>query len=409
MKVVAVGRFGDAGVCELAASARAVAKSWRSQYTAAVAECRLDRSCRENPLVGNSQTRACRTDTAPVGPGSCETQAKALGEHSAAHVMTDRTAARLIDWTLLILCNLIWASQFVLAKLVQEQMGPIFATLLPMALATICLVPLVHRQQSHRGERPRIGAPDLLRFAVIGVFGQVMAQLGVTWGVRLAPASNAALLSLTLPIATAVIAYMLLGERMTTVRWISFGLAVAGVLQCSGVDWSDLRFASGGVLAGNLLIMLGILGSAFYNVYGKKLLHRFTPLELLLYSYYAVLLCLVPLTVYLEPESFHSMALFGPKVWLGVLLLAALQYFLSMILFLTVLTRLDAAQAGLSNYLIPVFGVVIAASTLGERLTARMAIGGLVVLASTLLITVYEEHYVPRMAAAAANRAAGKS
>jgi drug/metabolite transporter (DMT)-like permease len=319
--------------------------------------------------------------------------------------MSDRTAARLVDWVLLILCNLIWASQFVLAKLVQEQMGPIFATLLPMALATICLVPLVRRQQHRRGPgRPRIAASDVLRFAVIGVFGQVLAQLGVTWGVGLAPASNAALLSLTLPIATAVMAYALLGERMTVIRWTSFALAVAGVLQCSGIDWNDLRFTSGGVLTGNLLIMTGILGSAFYNVYGKKLLHRYSALEVLLYSYYAVLVCLIPLALHFEPGSFHSVTSFGPKVWLGVFLLAAFQYFLSMILFLTVLRRLDAVQAGLSNYLIPVFGVLIAAAALGERLTLRMAIGGLVVLASTLLVTVYEEHYVPRVRAAAARR-----
>jgi drug/metabolite transporter (DMT)-like permease len=310
--------------------------------------------------------------------------------------MSRHTTSRLTDWTLLLLCNLIWASQFVLAKLVQEEMGPIFATLLPMALATICLIPLVLRQQRRRGETPGIGRADVLRFAVIGIVGQVVAQLGITWGVGLAPASNAALLSLTLPIATAIMAYLLLGERMTRVRWLSFALAVAGVLQCSGVDWSDLRFASGGVVTGNVLIMLGILGSAFYNVFGKKLLDRYSPLEVLLYSYYAVLACLIPLTLYLEPGSFHNMLSFGPKVWLGILLLAGFQYFLSMILFLTVLTRLDAVQAGLSNYLIPVFGVVIAAIVLGERLTARMAVGGIVVLGSTLLITVYEEHYAAR-------------
>jgi drug/metabolite transporter (DMT)-like permease len=119
-----------------------------------------------------------------------------------------------------------------------------------------------------------------------------------------------------------------------------------------------------------------------------------------------VLIFLVPVTFYLEPDSLRGAASFGPKVWLGVLLLAALQYFLSMILFLTVLTRLDAAQAGLSNYLIPVFGVLIAASALGEQLTARMAIGGLVVLASTLLITVYEERYAPGVRLAARRRAA---
>lgn len=316
--------------------------------------------------------------------------------------MREDATSRLRDWFLLIACNLIWASQFVLAKLVQEQMGPVFATLLPMALATLCLVPLVRREQRERGRAPRIAGADLARFAVIGVFGQVVAQLGITWGVRLAPASNAALLSLTLPIATAVLAYVLLGERMTLIRWVSFAFAIAGVLQCSGVDWSELRFASGGVAIGNLLIMLGVLGSSFYNVYGKKLLHRYSPLELLLYSYYAVLVCLIPLTLYLEPGSIHSVAEFGPKVWLGILVLAAFQYFLSMILFLTVLTRLDAAQAGLSNYLIPFFGLAIAAVVLGERLTLRMTAGGLVVLASTLLMTVYEHQQVSRARAASA-------
>jgi drug/metabolite transporter (DMT)-like permease len=316
--------------------------------------------------------------------------------------MSAPAAGRLRDWFLLILCNLIWASQFVLAKLVQEQMGPIFATLLPMALATACLVPLVGRERRRRGGAARIPVADVGRFAVIGILGQVLAQLGVTWGVRLAPASNAALLSLTLPVATAVLAYLLLGERMTIIRWLSFTLAILGVLQCSGIDWGELRFASGGVVLGNLLIMVGVLGSAFYNVYGKKLLHRYTPLEVLLYSYYAVLVCLIPLTVYLEPGSLHSLPAFGPRVWLGILLLAALQYFLSMILFLTVLTRLDAAQAGLSNYLIPVFGVLIAAMVLGERLTPRMAVGGLLVLGSTLLVTVCEQQVAARARAAPA-------
>jgi drug/metabolite transporter (DMT)-like permease len=316
--------------------------------------------------------------------------------------MREQATSRLRDWFLLIACNLIWASQFVLAKLVQEQMGPVFATLLPMALATLCLVPLVRREQRQRARAPRIAGVDLARFALIGVLGQVVAQLGVTWGVRLAPASNAALLSLTLPIATAVLAYLLLGERMTLLRWVSFAFAIVGVLQCSGVDWSELRFASGGVAIGNVLIMLGVLGSSFYNVYGKKLLHRYSPLELLLYSYYAVLVCLTPLTLYLEPGSIHSVAAFGPKVWLGIFLLAAFQYFLSMILFLTVLTRLDAAQAGLSNYLIPFFGVVIAAVVLSERLTLRMTVGGLVVLASTLLVTVYEQQQVSRARTASA-------
>jgi drug/metabolite transporter (DMT)-like permease len=49
------------------------------------------------------------------------------------------------------------------------------------------------------------------------------------------------------------------------------------------------------------------------------------------------------------------------------------------------------ACAGHANYLIPFFGVLIAAIVLHERLTTFMVAGGVLVLASTLLISVYEE------------------
>jgi drug/metabolite transporter (DMT)-like permease len=42
--------------------------------------------------------------------------------------------------------------------------------------------------------------------------------------------------------------------------------------------------------------------------------------------------------------------------------------------------------------MIPFFGLVIAAVVLHERLTLSMILGGALVLLSTLLITVYEEH-----------------
>jgi drug/metabolite transporter (DMT)-like permease len=88
---------------------------------------------------------------------------------------------------------------------------------------------------------------------------------------------------------------------------------------------------------------------------------------------------------------------------MGLVMLALLQYFLSMVIFLNVLTRLDATQAAVSNYLIPFFGVVVAAIVLHERLTKFMVVGGILVLASTLLVTVYEEHQRAREAVGVAS------
>src|SRR5579883_1349274 len=301
--------------------------------------------------------------------------------------------SRLRDWILLLVCNLIWGSQFVLVKIVQEQMGPVFATFFPITIAAILLMPIVHRERRRTAanEEAKISRREVGEFVLLGVCGQVVAQLFITWGVRLSLASNAALLMLVLPVSTAIMAYFFLGERMTAIRWISFILAIAGVLECSGINWSQLNFHSSKFLLGNLMIFLSVNGSAFYNSYSKKMLGRFSPLQVLLYSYYAVFLFMLPITLYSEPRSFQNMAHFTPVVWLGLALLAVFQYLLSMLIFLNVLTRLDATQAGLCNYLIPFFGVVIAALVLHERLTPYMILGGILVLASTLLITLYEE------------------
>lgn len=299
---------------------------------------------------------------------------------------------RLRDWFLLLACNLIWASQFVIVKLVQAQMGPVAATFLPMTLATLILIPIVRYEKSRSGGAgQRVPRRDVMQFVLIGVVGQVVAQLFITWGMRYAPASNAALLMLALPVSTAVMAFFFLGERMTAVRWISFILAIAGVIECAGIDWNELNLTSSKFLIGNLLIFASVNGSAFYNVYSKKLLARYTPLAVLLYSYYAVVVFLLPITAYSEPEAFRNLPHFSFGVWLGLLTLAIFQYGLSMVIFLNVLTRLDATQASISNYLIPFFGVLIAALFLHERLTKYMLIGGLLVLGSTLLVTVYEE------------------
>jgi drug/metabolite transporter (DMT)-like permease len=298
---------------------------------------------------------------------------------------------RLYDWFMLLACNLIWASQFVVVKLVQKQMGPLFAVFFPMAISMLLLIPIVRRQSS-----VRVPMADVKRFVLIGVFGQVVAQLFITWGVRLSLASNAALLTLALPVITAVMAYAILGERMTSVRWVSFALALLGVAACSGVDWNELNIGSTRFVAGNIMILASIAGSAFYNTYSKKLLVRYSPLQVLLYSYYAVIAFMLPIVLYAEPGSFREIPHFSVSVWIGLAILALLQYFLSMVLFLVVLSRLDATQAALSNYLIPFFGIVLAAVILNESLTPYMIAGGGLVLASTFLVTTYEDRLARR-------------
>jgi drug/metabolite transporter (DMT)-like permease len=222
--------------------------------------------------------------------------------------------------------------------------------------------------------------------AVVGVFpGQVL----ITWGTRMSLASNAALLMLTLPVSTAFLAFIFLHERMTLIRWVSFGVAIIGVLMCSGINFRTLNFGKS-YLYGNVLIFVGTLGSAFYNSYGKKVLNRYSPTEMLFFTYLAMFFIMTPLTLAQESGTFSLVPHFTLQTWTGLALLTFFHNYLSMVLFLKALKQLDAIQAALSNYLITFFGIPIAVIWLKEKLTSLAIIGGFLILGSTLLITVWE-------------------
>ena|SRR5690348_6726712 len=294
------------------------------------------------------------------------------------------------SWLLLFACNLMWALQFTCVKLVQDQVGALFTVWGPMTLATIMLIPMVAGEKRENYPRSGRSRRDLLVFFLLALVGIFPGQVFITWGTRWSLASNAALLMLTLPVSTAFLAYIFLGERMTRVRWISFALAIAGVLMCSNLDFRHMNFGKG-YLLGNALIFFGTLGSAFYNSYSKKVLERYSPLEVLFYTYVGMFILMTPLVMAEEWSVFQRIPSFTARTWVGLALLTFFHNFLSMVLFLKALKHLDAIQAALSNYLITFFGIPIAVIWLGERLAPLALVGGIIILGSTLLITLWDK------------------
>jgi drug/metabolite transporter (DMT)-like permease len=113
-------------------------------------------------------------------------------------------------------------------------------------------------------------------------------------------------------------------------------------------------------------------------------------MEMLFYTYVAMLVIMTPLVILKEAVVLRQIPSFTARTWIGLALLTFFHNYLSMVLFLKALNQLDAIQAALSNYLITFFGVPIAAIWLGERLRPAAILGGLIVLGSTLLITIWD-------------------
>jgi drug/metabolite transporter (DMT)-like permease len=293
----------------------------------------------------------------------------------------------------LMLVNLMWAFQFSGARIATERLGAITVTCLPMVIATVLIAPFAlfrrHRHDVPAGRRgsalQRAGG-----FMLAGIVGIVGAQLGLTEGVQRSLASNASVLSLTIPVFTAVLAALLLGERMTPLRWISFILAIGGVLLVSDIDWRSVQMFRGQYFIGNLLILWSCIGSAFYNTYSKKLLETYTPVEVLVYSFIAADAVLIALMIAFEPFDWRALAGLGAAAWMSLAAIAFFSLAASMLLFFWVIQKIDVTQASLSIYMMPVFGVWIAMITLHEKVTPQLLLGALLVFGSTFLVTTCE-------------------
>lgn len=312
----------------------------------------------------------------------------------------------LVNVGLLVLVNAMWAAQYAAYKTATGQMGPITVSAWTFLLASVLLLLFLIRERRRSGrhgdpqsstpsvegspERSFWARPNLLGFVMIGILGLVPSSAFLAWGEIRSTASNAALIYLTVPIITAVLAVMILGEKMTLVRWASLALSLVGVLILSDFDWRHLQLASSKYLLGNVLVLVACASSSFYNVYCKELLRRFTPLEVLVYGYVIALVVCLPLLIGVEDFSLASVGTYTGATWLALVVLSTISWGLAMVLWMFLLKRLDVSQASVSIYLLPLLGILIAAATIKEKITPTMIVGGAVTLIGTVLITSTE-------------------
>ena len=294
---------------------------------------------------------------------------------------------------LLALASLMWSAQGTAVKFLDRQMGPIAITFVPFYVTTILLVPLLIRTRRRNPNSPQPTARDWVSFTIAGVGGQVLAQLGMTWGISKSLASNGAILNLLIPVISAVLASFMLQEKITRLRILSLGIGLVGVLLLSAGDLRESSFGQMKYLSGNLLIFGGCLGSSFYNVYCKGLMQKFQEIEILIFSYITASIASIPLLIWVEPFQPAVFATFDWRSWTAFAFLAFFMYGASMLLFFAALQHLDVTAASASLYLVPVFGVALAVLLVGERLNTSMVLGAGIVLAATILIMKYDTSY----------------
>jgi drug/metabolite transporter (DMT)-like permease len=302
-----------------------------------------------------------------------------------------------INFAALILVNLLWATQYPAYKIAGDSMEPAALNFWMLILALILLLPLhIRQRRSRKDHHPKLGWRTLYEYLLLGILGIVPPSVMLAWGISHSSASNAALLSLTIPILMTLLGVVMLKERLTLLRIFSLILGLLGTLMISTSDLAQASF-SRTLLIGNFIILIAGLGSAFYNTYSKSLLATYTELEVLINSYVVGAVACALISVAFEKTPFYMVSGYPAKLWAAIAVLGILSWGVAMVLWMWVLNRLDVGQVSTSIYLLPLFGLILSILSVHDHITLPQIFGALLTVAGTATLTFFESDRVVQM------------
>lgn len=276
-----------------------------------------------------------------------------------------------------LLCG-IWGSTWAVIKVGLRDLPPLTFVSARFIVATLVLV-VVARVRRARWPRTR-GEWWLL--AASGVPTFTINYALVFWAEKHISSGLAALLQATIPLFGLLIAHRVLpGEPLTRARLLGIGVGLLGV----GVIFSD-QFGGGDVWAvwAGAGIVVGALAAAYSNVLVKQ---RGTKVDLSVLVAGQMACGLVPLLfLALLVEGNPSRMSWTPTALLCVGYLALVGTVAAFVLYYWLVRHMDVTTTQLISLVTPVVAVLVGVMFLGERLSWRVALGGLGIFAGIAII-----------------------
>ena len=211
---------------------------------------------------------------------------------------------------------------------------------------------------------------------VLGVGAAFFAAniVNYAWAIHFTSVANASLLSNLSPIFVSLGSFLMFGERVRRGFVGAMVMAVGGV----AVLTSDkLAIGSDQILGDWFALLSAILFAAYLMVVGR-LRQRLTSATIMLWTsaLAAIGLGLVSMATgeSLAPQTFAG--------WSMLLGLAIVSYALGQGLLVVAVAELGTAFSSISLLLLPATAALLGWALLGEPLTARQVIGGVIILAS---------------------------
>ncbi|HEY3489054.1 MAG TPA: EamA family transporter [Candidatus Deferrimicrobiaceae bacterium] len=279
----------------------------------------------------------------------------------------------------LVLTMLLWGSAYATSKMIVQEVPPDAAAVLRFGIGALLMVG-IHFARSARPVPRRDAWPALLLQSALGVAGYNFCFFR---GVKLAPASDAAMIIPTLsPVVATLFGMVFLREPARAGRLAGLALCVTGAALFFGE--TILPGADPARMRGDLFLSAAGACWALSSLVSRRLLERTTPFQA---AGWSLLLGTAMMLSFSVPEmTAIRWSALSPAFWWVLAYLIAFPTVLAYIFWMKGIGTLGAGTATAFMFLSPFFGLLMSVAFLGERMTAVQVAGGAVIMAGLWLV-----------------------
>lgn len=290
--------------------------------------------------------------------------------------------SHLLLYAKLVAVAMLWGGTFIAGRILAQAMPLAVAAFGRFAIAVALLLVVALKVE---GGLPRLDRRQMLLTAALGFFGIFLYNICFFAALSRIPAGRTALFVSLNPIATAVAANLIFKERLGPARWVGIALALVGatIVITRGDPIAAIQDISGSLGAGEAMMIVAVLSWAAYTLVSRVALSLLTPVAATTYGAIWGLLFL----------SFGAVADFsavrwtelGWLVWTSIVYLGAFGTVIAFVWYYQGIHAIGPSRTAVFNNLVPIFGVMLSALILEERILISMVLGGLL---STLGVTI---------------------
>jgi drug/metabolite transporter (DMT)-like permease len=296
----------------------------------------------------------------------------------------------------------VWSLNYIVAKIGLRELPPLALGSFRLVTAGIVSLPVLFFPKTGKYSEAKVKLEEpqkkllseLWTITYLGFFGVVLNQGGFTVGLNYTSVSHSSLVIGCAPILILALSWALRLEALTGRKAVGMALAFAGA---AAVGAEQVANAAPGSRRGDLLTLVAAIGLALYTVLGKRAVAEHNPMRLSLLINIAAAILVSPIAIWQMDVLARSdrLGTISLEAWGGVIYLGVLGSAVSYVLYFWALRYMTPTGLGAVSYLQPIGATLLGLALLGEPITRRVAVGGLLVIAGVYAIETHPRESQP--------------